>query len=137
VPALLQSAVDIHASASRVWDILSHLDRYHEWNPFVIEASGELRRGEHLDLLLSPPDLPDYKLRSKVLEADAVGRICIQCDRATDHSIVLEPTPSGVHVVQVQRHQRDASEVLQSPMGSRVQLGLDMMNAALKARAER
>ena len=137
MPALLQAAIDVRASASRVWDILSQLDRYHEWNPFVIEASGELRRGEHLDLLLAPPDLPDYKLRSKVLEAEVVGRICIQCDRTTDHSIVLEPTPSGVHVVQVQRHQADAAEVLRSPIRSRVQLGLDMMNAALKARAER
>jgi hypothetical protein len=137
VPALLQSDIAIKASASRVWDILCQLDRYHEWNPFVTDASGVLRRGEHLDLVISPPDQTPYKLRAKVLEADVVGRITVQCDRTTDHSLVLEPTPTGVHFVQVQRYQRDAADALNGAVGSRIQLGLDMMNAALKARAER
>ena len=137
MPALLQSDIEIKASASRVWDILCHLDRYHEWNPFVTDASGVLRRGEYLDLVISPPDQDPYKLHTKVLEADAVGRITVQCDLATDHSLVLEPTPTGVHLVQVQRYQHDAADALNGKIGSRIQLGLDMMNAALKARAER
>src|SRR5690606_26248236 len=137
VPALMQSVIDIRASASRVWDILTTLDRYHEWNPFVTEASGVLRRGEHLDLLIAPPDQLPYKLRSKVLEAEAVARIAVQCGAATDHAIVLEPTRTGVHVVQVQRYQQDEVDELTGPVGSRIQLGLDMKNAALKARAER
>lgn len=137
MPALLHAAIDIHASASRVWDVLCALERYAEWNPFVTEASGVLRRGEHLDLVVSPPDQPPYRLRSKVLEAEVLGRITVQCGRGTDHSIVLEPTPSGVHLVQLQRYQRDDAAPLNGPIGSRIQLGLDMMNAALKGRAER
>lgn len=137
MPVLLQSAVDIKASASRVWDILTHLDRYAEWNPFVTEASGTLRRGEFIDLTIAPPDLSPYALHTKVLDVDAVGRIAISCDRGTDHTLVLEPTAAGVHVVQIQRHQHGRADALMDTVGSRIQVGLDMMNAALKARAER
>jgi uncharacterized protein YndB with AHSA1/START domain len=137
MPVLLHSEVDIKASASRVWDILTHLDRYGEWNPFVTEASGTLRRGEFIDLVVSPPDLTPFPLHSKVLDVDAVGRIAISCDRATDHTLVLEPTAVGVHVVQIQRYQRDDPDALDHTVGSRIQVGLDMMNSALKARAER
>lgn len=137
MPVLLQSDVDVKASASRVWDILTHLDRYEEWNPFITEARGTLRRGEFVDLTISPPDLLPYPLHSKVLEAEAVSRIVIRCDRTTDHSLVLEPTATGVHLVQIQRYQHHQTHALKGTIGSRIQLGLDMMNAALKARAER
>jgi hypothetical protein len=103
----------------------------------VTEAKGTLRRGEYLDLVISPPDQSPYGLHTKVLEADPVGRISVRCDLAIDHTMALEPTPTGVHFVQVQRYQHDAADALNGEIGSRIQVGLDMMNAALKARAER
>jgi hypothetical protein len=137
VPALIQSDVTIKASASRVWDLLANLDRYAEWNPLVTKAAGELRRGQYLDLVIAVPDQSPYELHSKVLEAEALSRITVRCSLATDHSIVLEPTSTGVHVVQMQRFDKSSVDALNGEIGSRIQLGLEMMNAALKARAER
>jgi uncharacterized protein YndB with AHSA1/START domain len=137
VPALIQSDVTIKASASRVWDLLANLERYPEWNPLVTEASGELRRGQFLDLVIAVPDQSPYELHSKVLEAEALSRITVRCSLATDHSIVLEPTATGVHVVQMQRFDKSSADALNGEIGGRIQLGIEMMNAALKARAER
>lgn len=42
----------IAASAQVVWDVLVDFDRYIEWNPFCVKASGVLEVGEPLSMKL-------------------------------------------------------------------------------------
>ena len=44
--------VQIAAPAQAVWDVLVDFDRYSEWNPFCVEASGVLEVGEPLSMKL-------------------------------------------------------------------------------------
>ena len=44
--------VQIAAPAQVVWDVLVDFDRYREWNPFCVEASGVLEVGEPLSMKL-------------------------------------------------------------------------------------
>ena len=44
--------VQIGAPAQVVWDVLVDFDRYSEWNPFCVEASGVLEVGEPLSMKL-------------------------------------------------------------------------------------
>ena len=44
--------VQIAAPAQVVWDVLVDFDRYSEWNPFCVEASGVLEVGEPLSMKL-------------------------------------------------------------------------------------
>jgi hypothetical protein len=39
------TAIDIDAAPARVWEVLSDIARYDEWNPLVTEVKGELRAG--------------------------------------------------------------------------------------------
>jgi hypothetical protein len=135
VPSLVQTEIEINASTSRVWSILTDFARYYEWNPFVTQAEGELRRGQELTLTLEPPDRHPLKIRPKVLDAPALGGVLLQCGRG-DHQIALEPLPTGVRVSHVQRYE-EVVEREEAELADRVRLGLQMMNAALKARAER
>jgi hypothetical protein len=136
VPSVVHTEIEINASASRVWAILTDFERYYEWNPFITEAKGELRRGNRLTLTLEPPDQLPMKIEPKVLECTALGTIAMECTDTSDHQIVLDPMASGVRVTHLQRYDETLDERY-VVLADRIRLGLEMMNAALKARAER
>ena len=44
--------VAINAPVEKVWEVLVDFERYHQWNPFCVEASGKLAVGEPLTMKL-------------------------------------------------------------------------------------
>ena len=44
--------VEINAPSKIVWDILTDLPRYNEWNPFCIRAVSSLKMGEPIEMTL-------------------------------------------------------------------------------------
>jgi uncharacterized protein YndB with AHSA1/START domain len=54
----LTAEIEIAASPDRVWEVLTDLDAYPAWNPFIRRASGELREGARLEVVIQPPDDP-------------------------------------------------------------------------------
>lgn len=44
------TTVDIEASPGDVWGILSDVEEYHKWNPFITRIRGKLQAGEKLDV---------------------------------------------------------------------------------------
>jgi len=46
--------MEIHASSERVWSILTDLNQFHEWNPFIRKAAGEVRGGGKLTFGITP-----------------------------------------------------------------------------------
>ncbi|MCO1659746.1 SRPBCC domain-containing protein [Pseudonocardia humida] len=51
---ILESTITIPAPPMVVWQVLTDLDRYAEWNPFVLEASGTVAVGETLRVRIRP-----------------------------------------------------------------------------------
>ena len=47
---VIQTEFEILASAERVWEVLTDLDAYRVWNPFVVEAGGEVAEGNWLPM---------------------------------------------------------------------------------------
>jgi len=52
----IQSRVGVQAPAFAVWEVLSRLDSWKEWNPFITEAEGRLAIGATLQLRRKRPD---------------------------------------------------------------------------------
>jgi hypothetical protein len=46
----IRAEIDIQASAGKVWQVLTDLDQYHEWNPFLHHASGKAELGAKVDV---------------------------------------------------------------------------------------
>ena len=51
----LHTEIEIDASPEAVWSVLTDLDRYPEWNPFITAASGVVAVGERLKNHIEPP----------------------------------------------------------------------------------
>ena len=54
MPAELATFVDIDAAPERVWQVLTDLPAYAEWNPFITEADGAFVVGERLTVRVPP-----------------------------------------------------------------------------------
>jgi hypothetical protein len=71
--------IGITATAERLWEVLSDLERWGDWNPMYPHASGKIVMGGTLSLLEHVAGQPDRQLEARVLdwtpEAQLVLRI--------------------------------------------------------------
>lgn len=52
-----RTTFEVNAPASRVWQVLTALDCYDEWNPQIPKATGTLEEGATIHLRLALPAL--------------------------------------------------------------------------------
>ncbi len=132
----------IDATPERVWRELTDLDSYPEWNPFIVEGSGELREGERLKLKMQPPGGRKMAFAPTVIKAESgrelrwLGRLLIPGIFDGEHWFSLEAESGGTRLVQGEKF----SGVLPRFMGktlARTERGFEALNSALKERAER
>jgi Polyketide cyclase / dehydrase and lipid transport len=134
--------LDIGASASRVWSVLCDIDRYGQWNPWIVEARGRVFEGATLDLVVATPDREPRTVQVVVDKLAPIATAVLHLDwdcvdgRRTRHEYRLEPTRAGTRF-----HQTHGLASLQSDemetFCDRTRLAFDMMAEALKGRAER
>jgi hypothetical protein len=70
----LHTEIEIDASAADVWKVLTDLESYEEWNPFIVSAAGTVAVGERLTNRMQPPGGKAMTFRPKVTEAEE-GRV--------------------------------------------------------------
>ncbi len=63
-----ETTFEVQASADRVWDVLTRLDLYPEWNPQIPLASGEMRVGSKINLRLCMPGRPAMDVSATIEE---------------------------------------------------------------------
>jgi uncharacterized protein YndB with AHSA1/START domain len=138
----VERCIEISASASRVWSVLTDLDHYPEWNPWIREAHGRLMTGASLELILATPDREVQRVAVTVERVVPIGSATLRFERpdhggrVTYHEYRLEPTKGGTVLHQVHRID-DPGDGPPEVVSDRTVLAIEMMNAALKARAER
>jgi hypothetical protein len=126
----------VDAPAARVWEALTALDRYPEWNR-------SLRPGERIDLQLALRGRPPMNLTATIEEARPGalltwrGHVLAGWLFEGYRRFEIEPVAPGRSRV---THVEDVHGVLAPlfglALGGRVQTSHDALNAALKARAE-
>jgi hypothetical protein len=138
----LQSTIDIEAPPERVWSVLTDLNAFSEWNPFIREARGDLRPGSELDIRIQPPGGRLIRFRPTVIKVDPrrelrwLGRTGVRGIFDGEHVHQLEPVAGdGTRYTQSERF----SGIFAWFAGGIVKktlVGFAAMNAALKQRAE-
>ncbi len=139
----LSAKIEIEATAGRVWEVLTDFSAYPDWNPFIRRVEGTPATGARLAVRIEPPGGRGMVFRPKVLVAEPnrelrwLGRLGVRGLFDGEHSFRLEPLAADrVLLVQAERFSGLLVPLLGGMLGNTAR-GFDVMNRALKSRAER
>jgi hypothetical protein len=144
--AELTTFVDIDATPERVWQVLTDLAAYAEWNPFVTRAEGAFVVGARLSVTVPPVNaLVQETLRPTVVEVVPRRRLRLR-SRLTrpaipgvfdvDLTMTLSDHDGGVRLWQQDRFGGLLAPLLIGSLNRHRSAAFHAMNAALKQRAE-
>jgi hypothetical protein len=97
----LATAIDIDASPAQVWEVLSDLGAYAQWNPFIVSADGAAVVGDRITLRMRPAGGRTGTFRPTVLESDPgrrlhwLGRTGFRGVFDAEHTFTIEGRPDG------------------------------------------
>lgn len=139
----LRTEIEIQATAERVWQLLTDLPSFPQWNPFIRKASGNIRVGERLEVKLQPSGASAMTFRPTVLKVEPnrefrwLGHLLVRGLFDGEHCFTIEPLGES----RVRFTQREIFKGLLVPLLARrldadTRRGFEEMNQALKARAE-
>lgn len=139
----LQTEITIDAGPDRVWEILTDLESYEDWNPFVIASEGEVAPGRRLVNRLQLPGGKAQTFKPTVTVADPartfewLGRLGLPWIFDGRHRFDLGPTPDGgTRLVHAEFFNGVLVPFLRSMLDTKTRKGFELMNEALKTRAE-
>ncbi|MGI9613556.1 MAG: SRPBCC family protein [Acidimicrobiales bacterium] len=139
----LQTQVEIEATPETVWNVLTDLDHYAEWNPFIVEASGVVAIGNELTNRMQPPGGKAMTIKPAVTALEPVqtfewlGHLGFRGVFDGRHRFELRPTATGgTRVLHTEQFQGVLVRFMRKTLDTQTHDGFEAMNAALKVRAE-
>lgn len=138
----LATEISINAPADVVWEVLTDLDSYSEWNPHVVEAAGDVRVGARLRnrMQQSTSRTITFKPTVTVVERERkfewLGSLGFRGVFDGRHIFELEPTPVGTRLVQREEFTGILVPLFARSLDKGTKAGFEAMNLAIKQRAE-
>ena len=140
----LASEIDIDAGPAQVWDVLTDLTAYDEWNPFIVHADGQAVPGQRLTLRMRPAGGRTGTFRPTVVESEPcgrlrwLGRLGIRGVLDAEHTFTIEARPGGgTRLRQDEEFRGVLVPLLARSLDTGTLPAFHAMNEALKQRVER
>lgn len=134
------SEIRIDAPPEAVWDVLTDLARYPDWNPLFPRAEGRLAPGERVAFLIAPVG---RTMSATITELDAPRRLVWRAAPlgarllASEHVFELAPDEAGgTQLRQEESFSGLAGGLLPGSMARKMEAAFREHDAALKARVE-
>jgi hypothetical protein len=138
----IETSIDIAAPRWRVWQVLTDVERYPAWNPFITSVDGVLREGGKLRVRIEPPGRKAMTFEPTVValaqerELRWLDRLLVPGLLDGEHAFRLEERAAGCRFRHTERFSGVLVPLLGAGLLEAVRRGFEAMNAALKARAE-
>jgi len=140
----LLSEIEIDAPPQRVWQVLTDLSAYPDWNPFIVRAEGRALVGSRLALRMQPVGGRPLTLRPTVVEATESARfswrgtVGIPGLLDAEHVFrITERANGGSRLNQDEQFQGVLVPLMAKSLRRKTLPAFVAMNEALKQRAER
>lgn len=138
----IKTAIEIKAPAEKVWNILTNFNHYHEWNPFIIESSGELKQGSRLINVMKNGE-KTMRFKPKILKVveheyfDWLGSLLFRGLFDGHHYFKLESLDAeSVKLIHGEKFSGLLSGPILKSIRENTEANFIAMNEALKMRAE-
>lgn len=101
----IRNVTHIAAPPEAVWQIVTDLDGYREWNPFITSVSGDLRVGGRLRATFTLADAKPRTFTPTVTVHETghrltwVGHLAVRGLFDAEHTIAVEPQADGTELV--------------------------------------
>lgn len=139
----ITTSIDIDAPVARVWQVVTDVNAYAEWNPLIPMAQGTPVVGSGIRMKICPPGLMAREAEVEVLNVDAerqfrwLGRWGLPWILDGDHSFLLEAIgQQQTHLQQNETFRGLLALPLAPVVLPRMRQGFIAMNLALKKRCE-
>ena len=139
----LCTEIEIQASDTRVWQLLTDFANFPKWNPFIRQAKGEVKVGAQLVIHVQPSGASGMTFKPVVLKVEPnrelrwLGHLLMPGLFDGEHTFTIETLEAN----RLRFTQREVFTGLLVPLFARslnsdTQRGFEEMNQALKSRAE-
>jgi hypothetical protein len=138
----LHTEIDIDATPEVVWQVLTDLDGYADWNPFITSSVGRPEVGETLINRMEPPGgkAMTFKPQVTVVEDgktfEWLGKLGFSGVFDGRHRFDVEASPTGTKLTQSETLDGMLVRVMRKSLDTKTKSGFEAMNVALKDRAE-
>jgi hypothetical protein len=139
----LATEIEIRAPRARVWQILTDLPAFPEWNPFIVAATGRVHTGDRLTLRMQNTGGAVRTLRptvTEVREGERLrwrGRLGVPGLLDVEHTFELADRPGGgTRLVQEEDFRGVLVPLVARTLDRGTLPAFVAMNEALKRRAE-
>jgi hypothetical protein len=139
----IDTQIEIHAPANRVWEILVDFGRFPDWNPFITRIEGVAQMGARLKVTIQPPGRKPMTFRPIVRKAEAprelrwLGHLLMPGLFDGEHIFAIEPDgDERVIFRQSEQFRGLLVPLIWGTVGDATRRGFELMNEAIKRVAE-
>jgi hypothetical protein len=138
----LHTEIDIDAAPEVVWQVLTDLDRWADWNPFITSSVGMAEVGETLVNRMEPPGGKAITFKPQVTVVENgktfewLGKLGFSGVFDGRHRFDVETSGTGTKLIQSESLDGILVRVMRKSLDTHTKAGFESMNVALKARAE-
>ena len=138
----LHTQIEINATPERVWQVLTDFASYAEWNPFITAAEGNAVEGDRLHVRIDPPGGRAASFRPTVTVAEVpkrlewLGKLLFKGLFDGRHRFEIEATSGGTNFIQSEEFTGVLVPLLAKSLDGPTREGFELMNRAIKERAE-
>jgi hypothetical protein len=139
----IETSIEIQASATKVWQVLTDFESYPDWNPFVRQIQGTLAVGETLNVKVKSSEKGEMTFKPKVLNTEQdhefrwKGHLLIPGIFDGEHAFTIEAVDEGhVRFLHSEKFTGILSPLIFGMLGKNFHKGFEQFNEALKVTSE-